>query len=177
MYRLRVSKIYTRTLGYTNKLALLADNTVLLAIYIDPPTDVKSVPNYTIHCITTGQSSSNITVGMFLERHGQSYYSVVDPPVIGYSQIPPTVNTLNSATLTYDFSEQVVWRADRTEFDETEFEEQGFTKYNADHDWTCGVSYPINGYVDLQTYIRGETAQVIILKFYFTMFSSQLHSH
>ena len=49
---------------------LFAGNTVLLAIYIDPPTDVKSVPqNYTIHCITTGQNSSNITVGMFLESH------------------------------------------------------------------------------------------------------------
>ena len=118
---------------------------------------MKSVPqNYTIHCITTGQSSSNITVGMFLERHGQSHYNTNIPPVMGYSQIPPTVNTLNSTTLTYDYSEEVVWRADRTEFDETEFDAQGFTKYNADHDWACGVSYPISGYDDLQTYIRGE---------------------
>ena len=93
---------------------------------------------------------------MFLERHGQSHYNTNIPPVMGYSQIPPTVNTLNSTTLTYDYSEEVVWRADRTEFDETEFDAQGFTKYNADHDWACGVSYPINGYDDLQTYIRGE---------------------
>ena len=118
---------------------------------------MKSVPqNYTIHCITTGQSSSNITVGMFLERHGQSHYNTNIPPVMGYSQIPPTVNTLNSTTLTYDYSEEVVWRADRTEFDGTEFDEQGFIKYNADHDWACGVSYPTNRYDDLQTYIRGE---------------------
>ena len=93
---------------------------------------------------------------MFLERHGQSYYNAVDPPVMGYSQIPPTVNTLNSATLTYDYSEEVVWRADRTEFDQTEFYEQGFTKYNADHDWACVISYPISGYDDLQIYIRGQ---------------------
>ena len=100
---------------------------------------------------------------MFLERHGQSYYNLSQniPPVMGYSEIPPTVNTLNSTTLIYGYSEEVVWRADRTEFDETEFDEQGFTKYNADHDWACGVNYPINAYDDLQTYIRGETISCI----------------
>ena len=139
---------------------MFADNTVLLAIYIDPPSDMKSVPqNYTIHCITTGQSNSDITVGIFLERHAQNFYNGTNiiPPVIGYSQIPPTVNTLNSTTLTYDYSEEVVWRADRTEFDETEFDDLGFTKYNADHDWACRVDNPISGYDDLQTYIRGES--------------------
>ena len=129
-------------------------NQVLSAIYIEPPADVTSVPqNYTIHCITTGQSSSNITVGMFLERHGQSYYDTEDPPVLGYSQTPPLIN---STALTYDYSVEVVWRADRTEFDRTEFNEQGLTKYNADHDWACGVNYPISEYDDLQTYIRGK---------------------
>ena len=148
-----------------------ADNKVLLAIYIDPPVDRKSVPqNYTIHCITTGQSRSDITVGMFLERHGQSYYDAKDPPVIGYSQIPPTVTTLNSASLTYDYSEVVVWRADRTEFDRTEFDKQGFTKYNADHDWACGVSYPTKGYDDLQIYIRGEIIMHRILRYLFHCF-------
>ena len=44
------------------------------------------------------------------------------PPVLGYSQDPPLLNTLNSATLTYDYSEEVVWRADRVEFDSTEFD-------------------------------------------------------
>ena len=141
-----------------DKLSCIPDNTVLSAIYIEPPADVRSVPqNYTIHCITTGQSSSNITVGMFLEKHGQDYYTGNVPPVLGYSQDPPLLNTLNSATLTYDYSEEVVWRADRVEVDGTEFNEQGLTKYNADHDWACGVSYPTSGYDDLQTYIRGET--------------------
>ena len=93
---------------------------------------------------------------MFLERHGQSYYDAVVPPVLGYSQIPPVLNTLNSTALTYDYSETVTWRADRTEFDSTEFDEQGLTKYNADHDWACGVNYPISGYDNLQTYIRCE---------------------
>ena len=107
---------------------------------------------------------------MFLERHGQSYYDAKDPPVIGYSQIPPTVNTLNSASLTYDYSEEVVWRADRTEFDRTEFDKQGFTKYNADHDWACGVNYPSKGYDDLQIYIRGEIIMHRILRYLFHCF-------
>ena len=77
--------------------------------------------------------SSNITVGMFLERHSQQYYIRNVPPVLGYGQDPPLLNTLNSTTLTYDYSEEVVWRADRVEVDSTEFNEQGFTKYNADH--------------------------------------------
>ena len=139
---------------------------------------MRSVPqNYTIHCITTGQTSSNITVGMFLERHGQAYYNSIGniPPVLGYSQGPPLLNTLNSATLTYDYSEEVVWRADRVEVDQTEFNEQGLTKYNADHDWACGVSYPTSGYDDLQTYIRGET--VLVYNCLLFLFSSQLQSH
>ena len=95
---------------------------------------MRSVPqNYTIHCITTGQTSSNITVGMF-QRHGQDYYPAQVPPVLGYSQDPPLFKTLNSASFTYDYSEEVVWRADRVEVDQTEFNEQGLTKYNADHD-------------------------------------------
>ena len=119
---------------------------------------MRIVPqNYTIHCITTGQNSSNITVGMFLERHGNGYYDVQVPPVLGYSQNPPYHNTLNSTTLTYDYFEEVVWRADRVEVDNTEFNDQGLTEYNGDHDWACGVNYPTSGYDDLQTYIRGET--------------------
>ena len=116
---------------------------------------MKSVPqNYTIHCITTGQNSSDITVGMFLERHGQSYYNAVIPPVMGYNQTPPHLNTLNSTTLTYDYSEEVVWKANRVEVNDTEFGDQNFSKYNGDHDWACGVTHS-SGYDDLQIYIRG----------------------
>ena len=97
---------------------------------------------------------------MFLETHGQDYYIGNVPPVLGYSQDPPLLNTLNSTTLTDDYSEEVVWRADRVEFDTTEFDKQGLTKYNADHDWACGFNYPTNNsnkpVYDLQTYIRGE---------------------
>ena len=125
---------------------------------------MRSVPqNYTINCITTGQNSSNITLGMFLERHGRNYYISHVPPVSGYNQTPPLLNTLNSATLTYDYSEEVVWRADRVEVDQTEFDKQGLTKYNADHDWACTVNYPTSGYDDLQTYIRGETVCTVKL--------------
>ena len=129
----------------------IADNTVLSAIYIEPPVDVRKIPqSYTIHCITTGQKGSNImAVGVFLERHGQSYYNNNVPPVLGYCQTPRT-------TRTYDYSEEVVWKADRTEFDQTEFSKLGLTKYNADHDWACGINYSISGYDDLQTYIRGK---------------------
>ena len=100
--RLRVS--YTdRYKPQLINIAFILGNKVLSAIYIEPPADVRSVPqNYTIHCITTGQSSSNITVGMFLERHSQQYYIGNVPPVLGYSQDPPLLNTLNSTTLTYD---------------------------------------------------------------------------
>ena len=131
---------------------------MLLAIYIEPPADVRSVPqNYTIHCITTGHSTSSITVGLFLELHGNSYYDQPQfpPPVSGYNQHPPPPSTLNSTTLIYDYSEEVVWRADRVEVDGTEFSAQGLTKYNGDHDWACGVSIVGGGYDDLQTYIRG----------------------
>ena len=96
-----------------------------------------------------------------------NYYIRNVPPVLGYSQDPPLLNTLNSTTLTYDYSEEVVWRADRVEVDSTEFNEQGFTKYNADHDWACGVSYPTSGYDDLHTYIRGETACAV--KFWYLL--------
>ena len=149
---------------------VFTDNTVLLAIYIEPPADVRSVPqNYTIHCITTGQSTSSITVGLFLERHGNSYYDSMFttnvPPVSGYNQTPPPPSTLNSATHTYDYSEEVVWRADRVEVDGTEFSAQGLTKYNGDHDWACGVSIAGGGgYDDLQTYIRGEVVLFVLVK-------------
>ena len=104
---------------------------------------------------------------MFLERHGRNYYNSSTVPVLGYSQVPPLLNTLNSNTLTYDYSEEVVWRADRVEVDQTEFNEQGLTKYNADHDWACGFNYPTDNSskpdYDLQTYIRGETSTVHIV--------------
>ena len=159
-----------------NCMPCIPDNTVLSAIYIEPPADVRSVPqNYTIHCITTGQSSNNITVGMFLERHGNNYYNSSTVPVLGYSQDPPLLNTLNSATLTYDYSEEVVWRADRVEVDSTEFNEQGLIKYNADHDWACGFNYPTDNSnkpdYDLQTYIRGETSTVhMVFYIYFAQY-------
>ena len=137
------------------------DNTVLSAIYIDPPADVRSIPqSYTIHCITTGWSDSNTAVGIFLERHGQSYYDKIVPPVLGFNGIPPNMSILNSAKQTYDYYETVVWRADRVEVDETEFNES-FTKYNGDHDWACRFVYPMlpEKYEDLQTYIRGKQRQ------------------
>ena len=128
---------------------------MLLAIYIEPPADVRSVPqNYTIHCITTGQNSGDITVGIFLERHGQFYYNTKTAAVQGYSQTPSLIKTLNSRTLAYDYSVVVTWRADQVEMDSTEFDQQGLTKHNGDHDWACGVD-SIKGYDDLQTYIRG----------------------
>ena len=123
-------------------------NRVLLAIYIDPPVDVKSVPqNYTIHCITT---SSNINVKMFLESHGNSYYNNQIPPVLGYNETPPLLMS-TSGTCHY-YSEEVVWQANSVVTDSTDFSEEGLTKYNGDHDWSCQVETH-NNY--LQTYIRG----------------------
>ena len=131
---------------------------MLEAIYIEPPADVRSVPqNYTVHCITTGQDTSNITVGLFLETHGNSYYNQAQftPPVSGYNQVPPVVSTLNNSSLTHDYSEEVVWSADTVEEEATEFSDQRMSRHNGDHDWACGVNHN-GGYDDLQTYIRGE---------------------
>ena len=51
----------------------VTDNTVLSAIYIEPPTDMRSVPqNYTIHCITIGQRPDRITVEVFLEKYDEN---------------------------------------------------------------------------------------------------------
>ena len=142
----------------SNILVIGTESTTLAAIYIDPPTDMKSVPqSYTLHCITTGQNTSSITVGLFLETHSQMYYTPPRlVPVSGYSQVLPTVSTLNSVTFTYDYSEEVVWSADKVVEDATEFRAQGVSKYNGDHDWACRVDYPDGEYDDLQTYIRGK---------------------
>ena len=137
-------------------------NSVLSAIYIEPPADVRRVPqNYTIHCITTGEIISSIIVGLFLERRSRAYYDKWNrppPPVSGYIQTPPVVSTLNSSTLTHDYSEEVVWSADRVENLDTEFGTQGLSQYNGDHDWACAVDYPNHPphFATLQTYIRGE---------------------
>ena len=77
------------------------------------------------------------------------------PPVSGYNRHPPP-STLNSATFTYDYSEEVVWRADAVVVDGTEFSDQGLSKYNGDHDWACHVNITGGGKYVLQTYIRGE---------------------
>ena len=138
---------------------MLTGNTVLAAIYIEPPADVRSVPqNYTIHCITTGRSTSSITVGLFLERRGNFHYFVRNnpAPVSGYNETPPVVKTLNSATLTHDYSEEVVWSADRVVEDASEFELQGLSRHNGDHDWACAYPSTSPHSDDIQTYIRGE---------------------
>ena len=139
---------------------MLTDNTVLTAIYIEPPADVRSVPqNYTIHCITTGQNTSSITVGLFVERRGNDYYYVrkaAPPPVLGYNEILPVVVTLNSTTLTHDYSEEVVWSADTVVMDATAFEGQGLSRYNGDHDWACAYPSHLPHFDVVQTYIRGE---------------------
>ena len=68
------------------------------------------------------------------------------------------------AVFTYDYSEEVVWRADTVVVDGTEFSEQGLTKYNGDHDWACHVDILTVGEDVLQTYIRGEKGLIELLK-------------
>ena len=138
---------------------MLIGSTVLTVIYIEPPADVRSVPqNYTIHCITTGRITSSVFVDLFLETHGNIHYNKPQftPPVSGYNQVPPVVSTLNSTTLTYDYSEEVVWSADTVVVEGSEFSDQGLLSDNGDHDWECGVFYLNGRYNDLQTYIRGK---------------------
>ena len=82
-----------------------------------------------------------------------------------YHQYQDTTNTLLlpvywTMLLSHNnYSEEVVWRADRVEVDETEFSVQRLTKYNGDHDWACRVDNKSNySYFDLQTFIRGENS-------------------
>ena len=116
-----------------------------------------SVPqNYTVHCITSRSSAHILNVQLFLETHGNEYYDSATPPVSGYNQHPAHSEL---GLFTYDYSEEVVWRADTVVVDGTEFSDQGLTKYNGDHDWACHVNITrsISSDVDkLQTYIRGE---------------------
>ena len=140
-------------------LCCVLGNLFVFAIYIEPPADVRSVlQNYTIHCITSGWTVTSGTVKMYLENHENSNYTAESPPpVLGYSMRPLSPTTLNEAGLIYDYSEEVVWKADRVVVDGTEFSDQGLTKYNGDHDWACHGG--IQNYDDtnfLQTYIRGE---------------------
>ena len=102
-----------------------------------------------------------MTVGLFLETHGERYYNQTQftPPVSGYRQAPPVVSTLNNSSLTHDYSEEVVWSADTVEEEASEFNEQGLSRHNGDHDWACGVSHN-GGYDDLQTYIKGEMTSI-----------------
>ena len=134
---------------------LNAANQIKSAIYIEPPADVKSVPqSYTVHCITAGFRNDLFTVELALEN---MYYTNPNnpPPVSGYNQHPDH-SVLNSDTFTYDYSEEVVWRADTVVVDGTEFSDRGLTKYNGDHDWACHVNITDGGKYVLQTYIRGE---------------------
>ena len=84
------------------------------------------------------------------------------PPVSGYNQIHPIVNTLNSTNLTHDYSEEVVWSANRVVYYDTEFSAQGMSKENGDQDWACAFDYPNQNphFAVLQTYIRGERCKL-----------------
>ena len=112
-----------------------------------------SVPqNYTVHCITTGFNNVHFTVELALEN---MYYNNSNnpPPVSGYNQHPAHREL---GIVTYDYSEEVVWRADTVVVDGTEFSDQGLTRYNGDHDWACHVNITGGGIDVVQTYIRGE---------------------
>ena len=112
-----------------------------------------------MHCITSGPIASSITVKMYLENHdGNSDYTAQSPPpVLGYSMQPLSPTTLNEAGLIYDYSGEVVWKADTVVVDSTEFSDQGLIKYNGDHDWACHADFKNDyGTNFLQTYIRGE---------------------
>ena len=122
-----------------------ADNTLLSAIYIEPPVDVRSVPqNYTVHCITTGKMfrPEDITVKLFSEKYEtNSTGLILSTPVLK-----------DSATKTFDYFTEVSWSADKVETTATEFSDHGFTQFNGDHDWICSIQEK-NEF--LRTYIKG----------------------
>ena len=109
---------------------MITGNTELLAIYIEPPADVRSITqSYTVLCITVQNS---VTVRLFREN---SVFMTSD-----------IINDDDMHTV------EVIWRADEVLRESTEFIAQGLTKYNGDHDWACRISDTSSS---LQTYIRG----------------------
>ena len=155
----------------------------LSAIYIELPADVSVPQSYAVHCITSGSEPHILNVQLFLETHGSKYYNSTTPPVSGYHQYP--AHSELGMTI-YDYSEEVVWRADTVVVDGTEFSDQGLTKYNGDHDWACHVKIKdgfSSGVDKLQTYIRGEDDMngmcTMLLAFpcIHSYYSSQLHTH
>ena len=106
---------------------------MLLAIYIEPPADVRSVTqSYKVLCITV-QNSETV---QFLQES-----SVFVPK---FNCMPTNEDNLHTV--------EVSWRADKVLRESTEFVAQGLTKYNGDHDWACRTS---DATLLLQTYIRG----------------------
>ena len=113
---------------------IFTGSTKILAIYIEPPADVRSVPqNYTVHCITVKNSK---TVLMSLGQ--KSVYMPND-----------TSSIINSDM--GDHTLAISWGADRVLMDSTEIVAQGVTKNNGDHGWTC--TDEMDSF--LQTYIKG----------------------
>ena len=109
----------------------VTDNTVLSAIYIEPPTDMRSVPqNYTIHCITIGQRPDRITVEVFLEKYDENETNGTEATTYNQSLSDPVL--LDTTTNTYDYSTEVSWSADKVETTATEFSDYGLTRHNGD---------------------------------------------
>ena len=113
---------------------IFTGNTKLLAIYIEPPADVKGVPQkYTIHCVTV-KDLMTVQLSLGLKN---------------YAYMPNRTSSINN-----DMNDHILvvsWEADKVLMDSTEFIAQGLTKNNGDHGWTCTNEVESL----LQTYIRG----------------------
>ena len=141
----------------------------LLAIYIEPPADVRRVPqNYTVHCITKGLLTNILNVELNLEVHHRFIYYAKTVPGRNHHLVPMI---LDDNLVLYDYTAEVVWRADIVVVNGTEFSDQGLTKYNGDHDWACHVDVDSNFKDDseLQTYIRGEGGMNYLYPFVYTL--------
>ena len=117
-----------------------AGNSVLSAIYIEPPVNMDtSSQEFKILCITIETSEiDNITVRLI---HDQNHTEELSRS-----------NDCSWQDNKCIYSQEISWNGD------TYSSTQGLTEYNGDHEWACGATYSSSGTSyneQLQTYIKG----------------------
>ena len=130
---------------FVNEFLVSADNSVLSAVYIQPPEGIKIPQEFNIYGITIEPNENIESITATL---------TCDQEYIADLQLSKQTDC-NQQECTYSLLE-IHWDGDTLTVDGTELNVQELTKYNEDQDWACGVTYSSNGYNEqLQTYIRG----------------------
>ena len=122
------------------------DNSVLSAVYIQPPEGIKIPQEFNIYGITIEPNENIESITATL---------TCDQSHITYLQLSKQTDC-SQQECTYSLLEEIPWDGDILTVDGKELNVQELTKYNGDQDWACEVTYSSNGYDEqLQTYIRG----------------------